>query len=245
MPRRVARLTLLLAAFAATPALAQQAGQTGGTPAGAPAGSQTSQVAVVSDGAFSLTARSDTVLGRTAAFRGTVPAEHAGRALTVERLDPRSGQWAAAAKTTVGSSGAFVARWRTDHIGRFRIRARVDTSETTHAQAASATPELAVTIYKPALATWYGPGFYGRRTACGIKMSRTLVGVAHRTLPCGTQVALFFGGRTVVVPVVDRGPFANGASWDLTKATADSLGFTVTGTVGAVRLREPALQASS
>jgi rare lipoprotein A (peptidoglycan hydrolase) len=144
--------------------------------------------------------------------------------------------------TTVGDHGGFVARWRTDHIGRFRIRARVDTGVDGNAQAASATPELDVTVYKPAVATWYGPGFYGRKTACGLKMSRTLLGVAHRTLPCGTQVALFFGGRTVVVPVVDRGPFAHGAQWDLTSATAESLGFTVTGKLGAVRLREPVPQ---
>ena len=57
------------------------------------------------------------------------------------------------------------------------------------------------------MATWYGPGFYGRRTACGVKMSRTLLGVAHKTLPCGTQVAVLYKGRRITVPVVDRGPF--------------------------------------
>ena len=54
---------------------------------------------------------------------------------------------------------------------------------------------------------WYGPGFYGNRTACGLKMTRTLVGVASRTLPCGTKVRFKYGGKTITVPVVDRGPY--------------------------------------
>jgi rare lipoprotein A len=104
------------------------------------------------------------------------------------------------------------------------------------AVAASATPELAVTVHRPAKATWYGPRFYGRRTACGQRMSRTLLGVAHKTLPCGTQVAVLYRGRRITVPVVDRGPFANGAHWDLTSATAEALRFEHTDRVGAVRV---------
>ena len=100
--------------------------------------------------------------------------------------------------------------------------------EQAQARAASATPVASVTVYRRARATWYGPGFYGRKTACGKRYTRDLVGVAHPTLRCGTPVALYYGGRSIVVPVVDRGPFANGASWDLTKATADLLGFTHT-----------------
>ena len=57
------------------------------------------------------------------------------------------------------------------------------------------------------LVTWYGPGFYGRRTACGQRYSRYVVGVAHRTLPCGTLVQFQWHGRTAVAPVIDRGPY--------------------------------------
>ncbi len=80
--------------------------------------------------------------------------------------------------------------------------------------------------------TWYGPGFYGRRTACGRTMSPSLLGVAHKTLPCGTRVTVFFAGRAITVPVVDRGPFVEGVAYDLTSATAHALGFAGRATVG-------------
>jgi hypothetical protein len=226
MNLRLVLITLSFALVAASPAVAQQ---TGG--AVAPSGGQ---VVTVSDGTFSMSARSDALLGKVVRFRGSVPAAEAGRALTIERFDAASSLWLPTATTLVKGDGSFLARWRTDHIGRFRLRARVDGDE---ARAASASPELSITIYKPARATWYGPGFYGRKTACGQTMSHALVGVAHRTLPCGTQVAIFYGGRTLTVPVVDRGPFRNGAHWDLTSAAAEALGFTFTDDIGAVRLR--------
>jgi rare lipoprotein A (peptidoglycan hydrolase) len=69
-----------------------------------------------------------------------------------------------------------------------------------------------------------------------VKLSRRLLGVAHRRLPCGTPVALTYGGRAITVPVVDRGPFRRGRRWDLTAATARALGFTVTDRIGAVRV---------
>jgi rare lipoprotein A len=111
------------------------------------------------------------------------------------------------------------------------------------ARAASASPELPLTVYRPAIATWYGPGFYGNETACGLEMTEELVGVAHRSLPCGTNVAVRYGSRTLVVPVVDRGPFSGKAKWDLTAAAAQQLGFTHTDRIGAIRLA-PAAQAS-
>jgi len=92
-------------------------------------------------------------------------------------------------------------------------------------------------VFKPARATWYGPGFYGHKTACGKTMSRTLVGVANRTLPCGTKVSFLYKGRTITVPVVDRGPYSGGFDWDLTYAAAQQLGFDYTDSLGAVSLR--------
>ena len=73
-------------------------------------------------------------------------------------------------------------------------------------------------------ASYYGPGFYGRRTACGLTMTTELQGVAHRTLPCGTAVTLRYGGATVTVPVVDRGPYNYSREFDLTYATKLALG---------------------
>jgi rare lipoprotein A (peptidoglycan hydrolase) len=77
------------------------------------------------------------------------------------------------------------------------------------------------------LASWYGPGFYGNRTACGHTYTPEIFGVAHRLLPCGTQVRITSSaGITVVVPVIDRGPYVAGRSLDLSNATKLALGCT-------------------
>ena len=76
------------------------------------------------------------------------------------------------------------------------------------------------------VASWYGPGFYGNRTACGQVYTAEIHGVAHRTLPCGTVLRLEFGGRSVAVPVIDRGPFIAGRTLDLSNATRAALGCT-------------------
>jgi rare lipoprotein A len=73
-------------------------------------------------------------------------------------------------------------------------------------------------------ATWYGPGFYGHRTACGQKLTRKLVGLASRTLPCGTLVRISYHDHMLTAPVLDRGPYGdNGAAWDLTSGAARAL----------------------
>jgi rare lipoprotein A len=90
---------------------------------------------------------------------------------------------------------------------------------------ASAPAPPVETIKKVALATWFGPGFYGHTTACGQTLTPAVVGVANRTLPCGTLVKFGYKGRAAVVPVIDRGPYAhNGAQWDLTTGAASVLG---------------------
>lgn len=76
------------------------------------------------------------------------------------------------------------------------------------------------------LASWYGPGFYGNRTACGQIYSPQIMGVAHKTLPCGTLLVLSYGGRSVTVPVIDRGPYVAGRTLDLSNATKLALGCT-------------------
>lgn len=79
--------------------------------------------------------------------------------------------------------------------------------------------------------SWYGPGFYGRRTACGKAMTQSLIGVAHRTLPCGTMITFKnpANGRVVTAPVVDRGPYVSGRQWDLTGGLCLKLGHCYTG----------------
>ena len=80
--------------------------------------------------------------------------------------------------------------------------------------------------------SWYGPGFYGHNGACGMVpggIQRDTVGVAHRTLPCGTRVAFRYKGVTVVAQVIDRGPYVSGRPWDMTRGLCDLLDHCFTG----------------
>ena len=91
------------------------------------------------------------------------------------------------------------------------------------AGAGAAAPRAGVRA--TALATWFGPGFYGQTTACGQTLTPVVVGVANRTLPCGTLVKVSYKGHRLTLPVIDRGPYGhNGANWDLTAEAARALG---------------------
>jgi len=86
-------------------------------------------------------------------------------------------------------------------------------------------------------ATWYGPGFFGNRTACGQRLRRKTRGVAHKRLPCGTKLVVRYRGRYTRARVIDRGPYANHARWDLTRKTARSIGFEGTDNVRVAVIR--------
>ena len=232
------KLTLCVIAVAALAAPAIAAGDppTGGVQAPPPPA--TEGVITASGPQVVVSTRAGTMRSKLARFRGSVAAGSAGRTITIERFDESTQAWTAVATATVAADGSYLARWRANIVGEHRIRAVLQSDS--QATAANASPELAITVHRPAVATWYGPGFYGRRTACGVKMSRTLLGVAHKTLPCGTEVAVLYKGHRITVPVVDRGPFRHGTSYDLTAATAQALGFRHTDRLGAVRLRTAA-----
>lgn len=66
---------------------------------------------------------------------------------------------------------------------------------------------------------------YGKPVACGGILHVPELGVANKTLPCGTEVIFVYGSRAIRVPVIDRGPYIAGREWDLTGATAEALGF--------------------
>jgi rare lipoprotein A len=88
-------------------------------------------------------------------------------------------------------------------------------------------------VHTTGIATWFGPGFYGQTTACGQTLTPGVVGVANRTLPCGTLVKVSYKGRTLTVPVLDRGPYSSiGADWDLTAGAAEALGIEDTVRIG-------------
>jgi rare lipoprotein A len=231
MRRLTTRIVPCLAAIAAVlPATAVAQTPSGGAEAPSAAPSP-----------FQLSGGGNALLGKKVRFRGAVEPRLAGRDVVVQYFDPTTQVWTKQARTTVEPDGSFIARWRARRIGQFRLRALVGGE----ARAASTSPELPLSVFRPAIATWYGPGFYGNTTACGIVLTEELVGVAHRSLPCGTNIAVRYGSRTLVVPVVDRGPFSGEAKWDLTAAAAQQLGFTQTDRVGAIRLDTPPAQASS
>lgn len=86
-------------------------------------------------------------------------------------------------------------------------------------------------------ASWYGPGFYGNRTASGETFRPGTLTAAHRTLPFGTRVRVtnLWNGRSAVVRINDRGPFHGSRIIDLAHGAAQELGVTASG-VAQVRL---------
>jgi rare lipoprotein A len=249
MPRRL--LTCAVPACLATlglaaPALAANGGAglspTGGmNPSpGSGATAQSANAPVTASGnGITLTTTAAALLRNGLSFSGTAPSGSAGQTIEIERLGHQTNwQWQPTVSATVNPDGSFDAVWRTNHIGRFLIRAVLGAT-TASAAGANRAPTVATTVYRPSVATLYGPGFYGRRTACGRRLTRTMIGVANRTLPCGSKVAIDYAGRTLQVPVIDRGPYANGADWDLTRATGRAIGITGTVRLGAVSLPAP------
>ena len=197
-------------------------------------GRGTGTVSATGDGITIASPRSG-LLQNQMKFTGSVPATPSGSVVEIERLGHQTNwTWAPTAHATITTNGSFTVVWRANHIGRFQIRAVVQ--GTGDAGAASASPTVTTIVYRPAIATEYGPGLYGNMTACGEVLRRGTLGTANRTLPCGTLVALYYRGRTMIVRVIDRGPYANGADWDLTEATGRALGVPGIATVGAVSL---------
>jgi rare lipoprotein A (peptidoglycan hydrolase) len=101
----------------------------------------------------------------------------------------------------------------------------------TYTASAPSGEGLAFGAWRYGGASWYGPGLWGNKTACGMTLQPQTMGVAHKTLPCGTTVKFVYGGRAVVTQVIDRGPYIHGRAWDFTKAVSDALGFEGVGRV--------------
>jgi hypothetical protein len=74
------------------------------------------------------------------------------------------------------------------------------------------------------VASWYGPDFYGNKTADGTVLKRDSLWVAHKTLPLGTKIKFTYNRKTITLPVKDRGPFISGREWDFTEAAAEAIG---------------------
>jgi len=96
-----------------------------------------------------------------------------------------------------------------------------------------ATARRLVGSMRTSTASWYGPGLFGNTTACGQRLRPGTMGVAHKSLPCGSKVMLGYRGRFVITRVIDRGPYAHGRTWDMTQAVQRKLKFNIG--VGTVR----------
>jgi len=147
----------------------------------------------------------------------------AGVSVALEaRLD---GRWATVAGTRTRADG----RYRLSYVPAdgtvLRVRVGADAPDLPSSRIAGR-----LDVFHVAVASWYGPG---GTTACGEALTASTLGVANKTLPCGTLVTLRYDGRTVRVPVIDRGPFVPGRDFDLTFATKEALGFGGVGDVWA------------
>jgi rare lipoprotein A (peptidoglycan hydrolase) len=163
------------------------------------------------------------------------------RVVHIERRSDGA-SWVLIKNVRADQTGAWRAGWKPRNTGSYELRAWIGKRSGGNGGSSAGGVEVDaanghyLNIYESAVATWYGPGFFGGQTSCGIELTPETVGVAHRELPCGTQVQIAYRGRTIVVPVIDRGPFANGADWDLTQAAAEQLGMTGTSHIGAMPL---------
>jgi rare lipoprotein A len=155
--------------------------------------------------------------GERATVAGVLRPGIAGQTVTLQALTRRG--WRTLTHTLTRSGGRFVLRYRSHETGSRPVRVRF-AGEGPNLGSQRFAGEL--NVYRLAGASWYGGG---GEMACGGFLTSSTLGVANKTLPCGTFVTLRYDGRTVRVPVVDRGPYVAGRDFDLTEATKRALGF--------------------
>ncbi|HTU14035.1 MAG TPA: septal ring lytic transglycosylase RlpA family protein [Solirubrobacterales bacterium] len=131
-------------------------------------------------------------------------------------------------RTKTKAHGGFAAKWRPSSSGTYKVRVFSANNEIA---IGDASRRIKVYGLSPSHASYYGPGLYGNGVACGGTLTPSTMGVAHKTLPCGTKVTIRYQGRTVTVPVIDRGPYIAGRDYDLTEAVRNKLGFGGVGTI--------------
>jgi hypothetical protein len=167
--------------------------------------------------------------GQPVTVTGTAPVSDAGSTILIRYAAAPDG-WVQVAQVAVGATGDFNASWTASVGGRLAFAVTLIPASAVPA-ANPPTATFVVQVFSSSTATIFGPGLWGHRTACGEHLHRATLGVASRTAKCGTEVAVYYGGRELVVPVIDRGPYSSRAKWDLTEATAKALGVKQTATV--------------
>jgi rare lipoprotein A len=180
-----------------------------------------STVPVEVDAAMRVRARRIAVLaGQAVSVRGRLLPALAGRKVSLQAR--QNGAWRTLTTTRTRSEGRFVLRYVTGSAGQAPIRVRF-AGDQQDGRAAVRAGDM--TVYRLAEASWYDDA---GQTACGFHAG---LGVANRTLPCGTAVSFRYNGRSVTAIVDDRGPYVGGRDWDLNQNTAAALGFAGVGTV--------------
>jgi hypothetical protein len=169
--------------------------------------------------------RLNVIAGARALVSGHLLPAIAGRSVLVQRQTGRG--WRTLARTVAGPGGRFRVDFRVNQLGSARLRVSVS---------GAGVPAYRETIgrlnvYRHVFVSWYGPGLYGNHLSCGGTLAPDTIGVANRTLPCGTRVTLRYRGRTLRVRVIDHGPYVYGREYDLTSATRALLRSPSTGTI--------------
>jgi rare lipoprotein A len=163
----------------------------------------------------------DVLAGDPVWVAGRLLPGRAGR--TVALQGHSAAGWRTLAHARTGGRGGFAVRYTpgATGIGRhLRVLFKGDRGNARSVDAAGA-----MTVYQQSVASWYQDG---GSTACGFHAG---LGVANRSLPCGTKVRFRHAGHTVTATVDDRGPYVGDREWDLNQNTAAALGFDGVGTV--------------
>jgi rare lipoprotein A len=163
----------------------------------------------------------DVLAGDSVIVAGKLLPGRGGRTVALEGHS-RAG-WSTLARARTGVRGGFAVRYRPQQTALGRHLRVIFTGDRVNARSAGSAG--AMTVYHPTVVSWYEDG---GTTACGFHAG---LGVANRSLPCGTKVRFHHSGHTVTATVDDRGPYVGGRDFDLNQSTAAALGFDGVGTV--------------
>ncbi len=221
----VASTAVLLAAL---PAIAA----TTPTPAVASASVQSHPVAQAARAKVTIGARRlNVVAGRHTTVSGRLVGRGRGHVVLLQRAAAH-GRWVTIDRDATNRAGRFRLSSRVSRTGTTMVRVRVRHDSVLRAGVRTVGH---LNVFRTVNASWYGPGLFGGPLACGGSLGFATLGVANKTLPCGTKVTLRYHGHTVHVRVIDRGPFVAGREYDLTQATKQALHFGDVGTLLATK----------
>jgi len=164
--------------------------------------------------------RLNVLAGRRARVSGRITPGVAGKHVSLQKRTGR--HWTTVARATTRAGGVFRVSYRPPRPVSTMLRIAAD--EHRHALGR-------LNAYRRATMSWYGPGLYGNKLSCGGRLTPSTIGVANKSLPCGTKLTLRKGNRIVRARVVDRGPYVGGREFDLTSATRHRLHFSGVGQV--------------